>query len=56
MTAQVYQAERYRLYLKDNREPQISIKQNNEIIRCQLQKDHFSDENGRGKTKSRRTS
>lgn len=50
------QVERYRLYLEGNRKPQISIKQDNEIIRCQLQKYHFSEENGRGNTKGRKTS
>lgn len=33
------QVKGYRLYLEDNREPQIIIKQDNEIIRFEFQKE-----------------
>ena len=47
MKVQVHQVKGFKLYLEDNQEPQISMTQANEIIRFELQKDHFSEENGR---------
>lgn len=34
--AQVHQVKRFRLYLQNNRESQVSIKQDTEIIRFEL--------------------
>lgn len=53
MKAQVHRVKGFKLYPEDNREPQISMTQDNEIIRFELQKDHFSKESGRERLKVR---